>query len=77
LYIEHARVPVMTIRVGGMLDAAVTITAIGMEERLHVEASWNRDGNPRSTSIAVDGAAAQALAHQWADQLAAGGEPTS
>lgn len=67
----------MTIRVGGMLGAAVPITAIDTEERLHVEAIWTRDGKPRSTSMAVDGAPAQALAREWADQLAAGGEPTS
>jgi hypothetical protein len=60
-----------------MLDAAVTITAVDTEDRLHVEANWTRDGQPRSASTAVDGASAQALAHEWADQLAAGGEPTS
>ena len=67
----------MTIRVGGMLGAAVTISAVDSEERLHVEATWTRDGKPRSTSMAVDGAAVQAVAREWADQLAAGGEPTS
>jgi hypothetical protein len=60
-----------------MLDAAVTITAVDTEERLHVEATWTRDGKPRSRSMAVDGAAAQALAREWVDELAAGGEPTS
>jgi hypothetical protein len=58
----------MTIRVGGMLDAAVTISAVDSEERLHVEATWTRDGKPRSTSMAVDGAAAQALARESASR---------
>jgi hypothetical protein len=57
----------------------VTITA-RPEQGAHliVEAAWKDDGDPRSTSQTVEGYdAARALAHKWADQLAAAREPTS
>jgi len=77
LDIDRGDAPLITIRVGGVLHAAITVTATDTEDRLLVEATWTRDGKPGSASAVVDGAAAQTLAHEWADHLAAGQEPTS
>jgi len=70
--------PFVTIRAGGPFDgAAVRIIASSSEQgRLVVSAAWTRDGDPRSVSATIAGyAQARALAHAWADTLAAGQEP--
>ena len=69
--------PFLTMNAGGPLEGVVTI-AVATEgsDQLLVEAAWKCNGDPRSTSATVTGYdAARALAHQWADQLAAGREP--
>ena len=70
--------PFVTIRAGGLFDgAAVRITASGSEQgRLVVSAAWTCGGDPRRVSATVAGyARARAVAHVWADTLAAGQEP--
>ena len=69
--------PFLTINAGGPLEGIVTIAvATGGADQLVVEAAWKCHGDPRSTSATVISYdAARALAHQWADQLAAGREP--
>ena len=69
--------PFLTMNAGGPLEGIVTI-AVGTAgaDQLLVEAAWTCSGDPGSTSATVTGYdAARALAHQWADQLAAGREP--
>ena len=73
--------PFVTIKPGGPLHGVVTISVApeGAERPLVVDATWKPlDSDPRSVSQPVDEyTAARRLAHQWADQLAAGREPTS
>ena len=65
----------LTIRAGGPLDGVVTISAIaGDKGRVLVEARWNHG---ERVSATLGGRPAQALAHAWADQLAAGLEPAT
>jgi hypothetical protein len=70
--------PFLTIRAGGPFDGVVTImVAPDGADALLVEASWERDGEPRSASVTVTGYdAARSLAHEWADRLAAGRDPS-
>jgi hypothetical protein len=69
--------PFLTMNAGGPLEGIVTIAvATGDADQLRVEAAWKCSADARSTSTTLTGyAAARALAHQWADQLAAGREP--
>jgi hypothetical protein len=73
--------PFVTIKPGGPLHGVVTISVApdNAEHPLIVDATWKPlDSDPRSLSQPVDEyTAARKLAHQWADQLAAGREPTS
>jgi hypothetical protein len=65
----------VTMRPGGPFDGSVAIS-VGSEGRLVVEATWKKDGEPRSASRLIDGyEAARDLARDWADKLAAGREP--
>ena len=69
--------PFLTIRAAGPLRGVVTIAAApDGADTLMLEASWERDGEPRSASVTVTGYdAARSLAHEWADRLAAGNQP--
>ena len=69
--------PFLTMNAGGRLEGVVTISvATKGDNQLLVEAAWKCNGDPRSTSATFTGYdAARALAHEWADQLAAGREP--
>ena len=69
--------PFLTMNAGGRLEGVVTISvATEGAHPLLVEAAWKCNGDPRSTSATVTGYdAARALAHEWADELAAGREP--
>jgi hypothetical protein len=71
--------PFVVIKPGGPLRGVVTISVAEGKDLLVVDVTWKPlDGDPRSASQTVDGyKAARALAHRWADQLAAGREPTS
>jgi hypothetical protein len=72
--------PFLTIRAGGPLAGVVTVSAVAEEKgsRLVVEAAWTSDGDRRSASATFSGYdAARTLAYEWADQLAAGREPSS
>jgi len=71
--------PVRRDQAGGPLWGVVTISVAEGKQLLVVDATWKPlDGDPRSASQTVDGyKAARALAHRWADQLAAGREPSS
>jgi hypothetical protein len=73
-----APAPFVTIRAGGPFQGVVTISAIpDGKGRGLIEASWICSGDPRSVSTTVDGYdAGRVLAHKWADQLAAGREPS-
>jgi hypothetical protein len=65
----------VTMRPGGSLDGSVAIS-VGGDTRLLVEATWESGGEPRMASRSIEGyKAARDLAHEWADTLAAGGEP--
>jgi hypothetical protein len=78
-WMTSSRGPFVTLNAGGALGGVVTITALPAEAaQLIVEANWRTiHGEPRTASAAIEGyKAAQALAHDWADQLAAGREPT-
>jgi hypothetical protein len=67
--------PFFVVRPGGQLDAVVSIS-IGREGRLLVVASWTRDSEYRSVEATFETFHdARSAAHQWADKLAAGGEP--
>ena len=72
--------PFVSIKPGGPLQGVVTISVApeGAERPLVVDATWKPlDSDPRSVSQPVDEyTAARRLAHEWADQLAAGHEPT-
>ena len=69
--------PFVSIRAGGPFNGVVTITAVADGNgRVLVEAAWTRENKPQSTSRILAGYdPARALAHRWADQLAAGTEP--
>jgi hypothetical protein len=69
--------PFLTMNAGGPMQGVVTISvATKGDDELLVEAAWQCNGDPRSTSATFTGYdAARALAHEWADQLAAGREP--
>ena len=69
--------PFLTMNAGGPMQGVVTISvATKGDDQLLVEAAWKCNGAPRSTSATFTGYdAARALAHEWADQLAAGREP--
>jgi hypothetical protein len=69
--------PFLTMNAGGPLEGIVTIAvATAGADQLLVEAAWKCNGDPRASSATVTGYdAARALAHRWADQLAAGREP--
>ena len=73
--------PFVTIKPGGPLHGVVTISVAPdtAEHPLIVDATWKPlDSDPRSLSQPADDyTTARRLAHQWADQLAAGHEPTS
>jgi hypothetical protein len=73
--------PFVVIKPGGPLHGVVTISANTENDKppLVVDATWKPlDGDPRSASQTVaEYNAARKLAHEWADQLAAGREPTS
>jgi hypothetical protein len=79
-WMTSSRGPFLTLNAGGTLGGVVTITALPEQgAHLIVEANWRTShGEPRTASSAIEGYnAARALAHDWADQLAAGREPTS
>jgi hypothetical protein len=67
----------LTIRAPGPLEGVVTISVTQGKGELLVEAAWKPSGaDPRSASATVSNyAAASALAHLWADELARGREP--
>ncbi len=67
----------VAIRVGGRLQAVVTLTAIAEGHgRSVVEASWIEDGHGHSDSVEIDSyEQARLLADSIADQLAAGTPP--
>ena len=69
--------PFLTMNAGGPMQGVVTISvATKGDNQLLVEAAWKCNGDPRSTSATFTGYyATRALAHEWADQLAAGREP--
>ena len=71
--------PFVTIKPGGPLHGVVTIsvTPDNAEHPLIVDATWKPlDSDPRSLSQPIDEYnAARKLAHEWADQLAAGHKP--
>ncbi len=73
-----APAPFLTINPGGPLEAVVTIsTVIDGKGCVLTEAAWTRDGTPQSTAATVDGfTVARVLAHEWADGLAVGLEPS-
>jgi hypothetical protein len=77
-WMTSSRGPFLTLNAGGTLGGIVTITALPEPgARLVVEANWKTiHGEPQTTSATIDGYnAARELAHEWADQLAAGREP--
>jgi hypothetical protein len=53
----------------------MTIVHSSAGDHLLVEASWTRDDERHSCTQACGDAEGQALAREWADQLAAGREP--
>ena len=79
-WMTSASGPFVSIKPGGPLQGIVTISANTETDSppLVVDATWKPlDGDPRSVSHTVDGySTARRLAHEWADQLAAGHEPT-
>ena len=77
-WMTSSRGPFLTLNAGGTLRGIVTITALPEQgAHLVVEANWKTiHGEPQTTSASIDGYnAARELAHEWADQLAAGREP--
>jgi hypothetical protein len=80
-WMTSASGPFVTIKPGGPLQGVVTISANTETDSppLIVDATWKPlDSDPRSVSQPVNEYnTARKLAHQWADQLAAGHEPTS
>jgi hypothetical protein len=75
-WMTNAPGPFMTLRPGGPFDDVFVAISVAAETRLLVEASWNINGDPGSTSQTVDGYdAARRLAHAWADLLVIGREP--
>jgi hypothetical protein len=72
--------PFVTIKPGGPLHGVVTISVAPdtAEHPLIVDATWKPlDSDRRSVSQTVNEYnTARKLAHQWADQLAAGHGPT-
>ena len=80
-WMTSASGPFVSIKPGGPLQGIVTISANTETDSppLVVDATWKPlDGDRRSVSQPVDEyTAARRLAHEWADQLAAGREPTS
>ena len=77
-WMTSSRGPFLTLNTGGPLSGIVTITALPERgAHLIVDANWRTiHGEPRTASTAIDGySAARELAHEWADQLAAGYEP--
>jgi hypothetical protein len=70
--------PFLTMNAGGPLDGVVTISVASEgADQLLVKAAWEHDGDGRSASETLTGyERARALAHEWADQLAAGREPS-
>jgi hypothetical protein len=79
-WMTSSRGPFLTLNAGGPLSGIVTITALPEQgAHLVVEGNWRTiHGEPRTASAAIEGYnAARKLAHEWADQLAAGHEPTS
>jgi hypothetical protein len=78
-WMTSSRGPFLTLNAGGTLGGIVTITALpGQGAHVIVEANWRTiHGEPRTASAAIGGYdAARKRAHDWADQLAAGREPT-
>ena len=79
-WMTSASGPFVTIKPGGPLQGVVTISANTETDSppLVVDATWKPlDGDRRSLSQTVDEYnTARKLAHQWADQLAAGHGPT-
>ena len=69
--------PFLTMNAGGPLEGVVTISvASERADALLVKATWEHDGDPRSTSETLTGyERARTLAHEWVDQLAARREP--
>jgi len=79
-WMTSSRGPFLTLNAGGPLSGIVTITALPVQgAHLIVEAHWRTiHGEQRTASAEIEGYnAARALAHEWAAELAAGGEPTS
>jgi hypothetical protein len=80
-WMTSASGPFVSIKPGGPLQGIVTISANTETDSppLVVDATWKPlDGDRRSVSQTLDEyTAARKLAHEWADQLAAGHEPTS
>ena len=80
-WMTSASGPFVSIKPGGPLQGIVTISANTETDSppLVVDATWKPlDGDRRSVAQPVDEyTAARRLAHEWADQLAAGREPTS
>ncbi len=66
----------LTIRAGGPWSGIVTISA--EESALVVRATWAHERGERATTVGLSQyKAATAQAREWADQLAAGIEPSS
>jgi hypothetical protein len=78
-WMTSATGPFVAIKPGGPLQGVVTISVAEGEHLLVVAATWKPfDGDPRSATQTVDGYhAARRLAHDWADELAAGREPSA
>jgi hypothetical protein len=80
-WMTSASGPFVTIKPGGPLQGVVTISVAPdtAEHPLIVDATWKPlDSDRRSLSQTVNEYnTARKLAHQWADQLAAGHGPTS